>query len=171
MDLLIVDDEPNIRKMLRALLESEGYSVREADSAEAALVEVAEVPPEAVLLDMALPGMSGLEALPLMAQAAPGLPVVMMSGRATLSDAVRATREGAFHFIEKPLTPEAVLLTLRGAVEVGRARDLNPRPARGAGTRVGARRPHPRHGTREGADPPGGSHRCPRPHLGRERDR
>ncbi|HEX6199138.1 MAG TPA: sigma-54 dependent transcriptional regulator, partial [Thermoanaerobaculia bacterium] len=57
-------------------------------------------------------------------EAAPGMPVVMMSGHASLSDAVEATRRGAFHFIEKPLTPEAVLLTLRGALEVGRARDL-----------------------------------------------
>ena len=124
MDLLIVDDEANIRRMLRALLESEGYRVREAESAEAALVEVQSRPPEAVLLDLALPGMDGLEALPRLIQAVPGVPVVMMSGQATLSDAVKATRLGAFHFIEKPLTPEAVLLTVRGAVEVSRARDL-----------------------------------------------
>ncbi|MGD8322567.1 MAG: sigma-54 dependent transcriptional regulator, partial [Gemmatimonadota bacterium] len=52
------------------------------------------------------------------------VPVVMMSGRATLSDAVEATRRGAFHFIEKPLTPETVLVTIRGALEISRARDL-----------------------------------------------
>ena len=125
MDLLIVDDEINIRRMLRALLESEGYTVREAGSAEAALSEVRAHPPEAVLLDLALPGSSGLEALPRIMEAAPGVPVVMMSGRATLRDAVEATRLGAFHFIEKPLTPEALLLTLRGALEVSRARALS----------------------------------------------
>jgi two-component system nitrogen regulation response regulator NtrX len=124
MDLLIVDDEANIRRMLRALLESEGYRVREAESAEAAVTEVEEAMPEVVLLDLMLPGMTGLEALPLLTDAAPGVPVVMMSGQATLSDAVKATRLGAFHFIEKPLTPEAILLTVRGAVEVSRARDL-----------------------------------------------
>lgn len=124
MKLLIVDDEANIRRMLRALLESEGYRVREAESAEAGIEAVREAPPEVVLLDLALPGMSGLEALPILFETAPGMPVVMMSGQATLSDAVKATRLGAFHFIEKPLTPEAVLLTVRGALEVGRARDL-----------------------------------------------
>ncbi len=124
MDVLIVDDEGNIRRMLRALLESEGYGVREAGSAEEGIAEAEESPPEVVLLDLMLPGMSGLDALPRFAETAPGVPVVMMSGRATLSDAVQATRRGAFHFIEKPLTPEVVLVTLRGAMEVSRARDL-----------------------------------------------
>ncbi len=124
MDVLIVDDEANLRRMLRSLLESEGYRVREAGRAEDGLDAVRENPPEVVLLDLALPGMSGLEALPMLQDAAPGMPVVMMSGKATLSDAVEATREGAFHFIEKPLTPEAVLVTIRGALEVSRARDL-----------------------------------------------
>src|SRR5215510_8064158 len=110
--------------MLRMLLESEGYRVREAGSAEDALLDVQQQAPEAVLLDLALPGMNGLAALPHLTESAPGIPVVMMSGRATLSDAVEATRLGAFHFIEKPLTPEAVLLTLRGALEVSRARAL-----------------------------------------------
>ncbi|MFP3949077.1 MAG: sigma-54-dependent transcriptional regulator, partial [Longimicrobiales bacterium] len=73
---------------------------------------------------LALPGMSGLEALPRILDAAPGLPVIMMSGQASLADAVEATRHGAFHFLEKPLTPEAVLVTVRGALEVSRARDL-----------------------------------------------
>jgi two-component system nitrogen regulation response regulator NtrX len=72
-----------------------------------------------------LPGMSGLDALPKIGDLAPGIPVVMMSGKATLGDAVEATRLGAFHFIEKPLTPEAVLLTVQGALEVSRARDLS----------------------------------------------
>lgn len=125
MRILIVDDEANIRSSVRALLESEGYSVQEAGTAEAALVEVDAAPPEAVLLDLALPGMNGLEALASLRERAPSLPVVMMSGRASLSDAVEATRLGAFHFLEKPLTPESVLLTLRRAVELSRARDLS----------------------------------------------
>lgn len=124
MDVLIVDDEGNIRRMLRALLESEGYGVREAGSAEEGLRVAQEAPPEAILLDLILPGMSGLGALARFAQTVPGVPVVMMSGRATLSDAVQATRMGAFHFIEKPLTPEVVLVTIQGAMEVSRARDL-----------------------------------------------
>jgi two-component system nitrogen regulation response regulator NtrX len=124
MDILIIDDEGNIRRMLRALLEEEGFTVREAPSAEEGLNEARKDPPEAVLLDLMLPGMSGLDALPKLGDSCPGVPVVMMSGKATLGDAVQATRLGAFHFIEKPLTPEAVLLTVRGALEVSRARDL-----------------------------------------------
>ncbi|HUF91057.1 MAG TPA: sigma-54 dependent transcriptional regulator, partial [Candidatus Limnocylindria bacterium] len=113
------------RRMLRAVLESEGYRVREAGTAADAIEKVRERAPEAVLLDLALPGESGLDALPRLLEAAPGTPVVMMSGQASMSDAVAATRLGAFHFIEKPLTPEAVLLTIRSALEVSRARDLS----------------------------------------------
>ncbi len=125
MDILIIDDEGNLRRMLRALLEGEGYTVREAESAEEGIREVGREVPEAILLDLMLPGISGLEALPQIGDLAPGVPVVMMSGKATLGDAVQATRLGAFHFIEKPLTPEAVLLTVQGALEVSRARDLS----------------------------------------------
>ncbi len=124
MDILIVDDEGNIRRALRALLEAEGHHVREAGSAEAGLDEAAARSPEVVLLDLALPGQSGLDVLPRLLEVAPSAAVVMMSGQASLADAVTATRLGAFHFIEKPLTPEAVLLTVRGAGEVARARDL-----------------------------------------------
>ncbi len=125
MKVLIVDDEANLRRMLRALLEEEGYSVVEAGSAEQGLGLLEEHRPETILLDLALPGASGLESLPRFQEQLPGAPVIMMSGEATLSDAARATREGAFHFLEKPLTPEAVLVTLRAALEVSRARDLS----------------------------------------------
>jgi len=124
MDVLIVDDEGNIRRMLRALLESEGFGVREAASAEDGIEQAERLPPEVILLDLMLPGMSGLQAIPRFQEVAPGIPVVMMSGRATLSDAVEATRMGAFHFFEKPLTPESVLVTVRAALEISRARDL-----------------------------------------------
>ncbi len=124
MNLLIVDDEGNIRRSLRALLEAEGHFVREAGSAEEGLQSASETSPDAVLLDLALPGMNGLQALPLFQDIDSTITVVMMSGHASLGDAVEATRLGAFHFIEKPLSPEAVLLTLRGAEEVVRARDL-----------------------------------------------
>jgi two-component system, NtrC family, nitrogen regulation response regulator NtrX len=124
-DILIVDDEPNIRRMLGSLLRAEGYRVREAGSGEAAVGEVRAQEPDVVLMDLYMPGGDGLEALPRLREVAPGMPVVMMSGRATLSDAVRATKLGAFHFIEKPLSPEAVLLTLRSALELRQAKELN----------------------------------------------
>lgn len=124
-EILVVDDEPNIRRLLGSLLRAEGYQVREANSGAAASAMVRQREPDAVLLDLYMPGGDGLEALPELLKLAPHLPVVMMSGRASMSDAVRATKLGAHHFIEKPLTPEAVLLTLRSAVELRQARELN----------------------------------------------
>jgi two-component system, NtrC family, nitrogen regulation response regulator NtrX len=123
--ILIVDDEPNIRRLLASLLEAEGYAVATAATGEAGLAAVADDEPDVVLLDLALPGADGLEVLAALRRSNAALPVVMMSGRATLDDAVRATKIGAFHFIEKPLSPEAVLLTVASAVELRRARDLS----------------------------------------------
>jgi two-component system, NtrC family, nitrogen regulation response regulator NtrX len=125
--VLIVDDEANIRRMVGSLLRAEGYHVREAASARAGLLEVREEEPDVMMLDLAMPGSSGLDVLPEIRASAPQLPVVMMSGRASLSDAVRATKLGAFHFLEKPLAPEAVLLALRSALELRQAREVNRR--------------------------------------------
>lgn len=124
-EILVADDEPNIRRLLGSLLRAEGYQVREASGGAAAVAMVRDGEPDAVLLDLYMPGGDGLDALPEMLKLAPDLPVVMMSGRASMSDAVRATKLGAHHFIEKPLTPEAVLLTLRSAVELRQAREMN----------------------------------------------
>ncbi len=127
--ILVVDDEANTRRMLSRLLESEGHRTAEAADAAAALQAVAEEEPDLVLCDLVMPGPSGLELLRELAARAPDTPVVMMSGRATLGDAVQATKLGAFHFIEKPLRPETVLLTLGSALEVRRARQLAHRLA------------------------------------------
>ncbi|HEX7117301.1 MAG TPA: sigma-54 dependent transcriptional regulator [Longimicrobiales bacterium] len=123
--ILIVDDEANIRRMVARLLEAEGYRAREAADGRAAIAAVEEEEPDVVLLDLAMPELDGLAALRTLRERRPELPVVMMSGRATLGDAVQATKAGAFHFIEKPLSPEAVLLTIRGALELRRARELS----------------------------------------------
>jgi len=123
--ILIVDDEGNIRRLLASLLSAEGYTPVEAESGEAGLRKMAAEEPAAVLLDLALAGSSGLQVLERIAESWPEVPVVMMSGQATLGDAVQATRLGAFQFLEKPLTPEAVLITLKSALELRRQRDLN----------------------------------------------
>ncbi len=120
--VLIVDDEPNIRRMLAALLREEGYSTTEAGDGKEAVQRMGEVDADVVLLDLALPGVTGLELLEALHAGWPLAPIIMMSGRASLSDAVQATKRGAFHFIEKPLTPEAVLLTIKGALDLQRAR-------------------------------------------------
>jgi len=121
--VLVVDDEANLRRMLCAVLVAEGYRTAEAASGTEALAAVSRRRPDAVLLDLSMPGgPDGLETLERLAGEAPGVPVIMMSGRAGLSDAVRATKLGAYHFLEKPLAPESVLLTLRSALELARAR-------------------------------------------------
>jgi two-component system nitrogen regulation response regulator NtrX len=125
VSVLIVDDEGNLRRMLRALLEPEGYEIHEAGSVPEALSWLGRETPELVLLDLVLPGPSGLDLLPDLLHRHPGTPVIMMSGEATLADAMEATRRGAFHFLEKPLRPESVLATLRSAREVARTRDLH----------------------------------------------
>ena len=122
--LLVVDDEPNIRLTLQMVLEGEGFEVTLAASAEDGLLRLAEEPFDAMLLDVMMPGgMDGLTALGRIHTLYPGLPVVMISGHATLHDAVSATRAGAFDFLEKPLSRERVLVTVRNAVRE-RARDL-----------------------------------------------
>ncbi|HVH67919.1 MAG TPA: sigma-54 dependent transcriptional regulator [Gemmatimonadales bacterium] len=126
--VLLADDEGNIRKMVGALLESEGFETAEAANGTATLAAVERDPPDAVLLDLMMPGgPDGLATLEQLKRLAPDLPVVMMSGKATLADAVRATKLGAFQFLEKPLTPEGVLTTLRAALELSRARAENRR--------------------------------------------
>lgn len=124
--ILIVDDEANIRRMLGALLRAEGFSVTEAPSGNGALLAIDESAPDAVLLDLIMPpGPNGIDTLEQIRQREPHLPVIMMSGKAQLTDAVRAIKFGAFQFLEKPLTPEAVLVTLRSALELTRARAEN----------------------------------------------
>ena len=121
--VLIVDDEPNIRRMVGALLTSEGYEVRDAAEGAGGLARVAESAPDVVLLDLMIPGeFDGLATLARLRESAPDIPVIMMSGKAGLSDAVKATKLGAFNFLEKPLTPEGVLLALVSALELRRVR-------------------------------------------------
>ena len=121
--VLIVDDEPNIRRMVGALLAAEGYEVRDAESGAAGLARAIEAEPDVLLLDLMMPGeLDGLATLSRLRERVPDVPVVMMSGRAGLSDAVRATKLGAFNFLEKPLSPEGVLLALSSALELRQAR-------------------------------------------------
>ena len=121
--VLIIDDEPNIRRMVGALLGAEGYDVREASDGASGVRRATESEPDVVLLDLMMPGdFDGMATLERLRAEIPDSPVVMMSGRAGLSDAVRATKLGAFTFLEKPLTPEGVLLSLSSAMELRRAR-------------------------------------------------
>jgi two-component system nitrogen regulation response regulator NtrX len=117
--VLVVDDEKNIRRTLRMVLESEDYKVLDAPDAEEGLKVVDERAVHCVLLDLKLPGMSGLDALARLQSERPGetqVPVIVISGHGTVTDAVQATRLGAFDFLEKPLDRERVVITVRNAL-------------------------------------------------------
>jgi two-component system, NtrC family, nitrogen regulation response regulator NtrX len=124
--ILLVDDEANIRRMLGALLRDEGFAVTEAASGNAALLLLDQADPDVVLLDLMMPpGPDGLETLSRIRKRGSTAPVIMMSGKAQLTDAVRAVKLGAFQFLEKPLALEAVLVTVRAALELNRTRAEN----------------------------------------------
>ncbi len=121
--ILIVDDEEPIRTSLRGILEDEEYSVVEAESGEAALEMLGEKQISAVLLDIWMEGIDGIETLRRIKSKKednpidPDLPVVIMSGHGTIDTAVSATKEGAYDFLEKPLSLDRVLLLLDRAIK------------------------------------------------------
>jgi len=117
--ILIVDDEQGIRQSLSGVLEDEGYAVEAVESGEACLELVSRKPFHLVLLDVWLPQaqMDGLETLERLRRLETAPAVVMISGHGTIETAVRATKLGAFDFIEKPLSIEKTLLAVRHALE------------------------------------------------------
>lgn len=124
--VLVVDDESGIRFSLKGILEDEGYSVAEADSGEAALefLDAGEAV-DLMFLDIWLPGVDGLAVLERIKQDRPELPVIMISGHGTIETAVTALKNGAFDFIEKPLSLEKVLLCAGKALEFSLLRQEN----------------------------------------------
>ena len=142
--VLVVDDEASIRDSLHMILEYEGYRVDEAASGSQALAKVGERAPDAIVLDIKMPEMDGLEFLKALRERGYEMPVLMISGHADVATAVEATRRGAFDFFEKPLQRERVLLSLRNAVEAQRLqsenRNLRPEPDQLIGTAPAVRR-------------------------------
>ena len=123
--ILVVDDEADIRASLRMILEYEGMDLVEAASGPEGLRKAEASHPDAVLLDIKMPRMDGLEVLAELRARDQDLPVVMISGHGTIATAVEATRLGAFDFMEKPLERDRVLLVLRNAVERRRLQQEN----------------------------------------------
>jgi two-component system nitrogen regulation response regulator NtrX len=114
--ILVVDDEQGIRAALTQLLEYEGYEARTVASGQEALTTAEQWHPHLVLLDVKMAGMDGIETLRRLRERDPGQVVVMISGHATIQNAVEATQLGAYDILEKPLDTDRILVTLRNAL-------------------------------------------------------
>jgi two-component system nitrogen regulation response regulator NtrX len=123
--ILVVDDEVSICQSLSAILKDEGYQVLVAGSGEEAIKSVDSELPQLVLLDIWLPGIDGLETLKAIKAAHPNILVIMMSGHGTIETAVKATKLGAFDFIEKPLSLDKVIILVNNALNVIRLEEEN----------------------------------------------
>ncbi len=115
--ILIVDDERGIRETLRGVLEDEGFEVETVESGEACLKSVETNNFACILLDVWLPAIDGLETLKRLRENGNDAAVVMISGHGNIETAVNATKLGAFDFIEKPLSLEKTILTVRNAIK------------------------------------------------------
>ena len=111
--VLGVDDEASIRRSLEGVLKDEGFPVVLAEDGESAIRLLMTTRPALVLLDIWMPGMDGLETLRKIKELHPDLPVVMVSGHATISTAIAATRLGAMDFLEKPLDLSGTIQLVR----------------------------------------------------------
>src|SRR5215471_14966101 len=124
-NILIVDDEAGIRESLAGILGDEGYSTSSVDSAEAGLDLARKAAFDIVLLDIWLPGMDGMEALAKIRELENAPEVIMISGHGTIETAVRATKLGAYDFLEKPLSIEKTLIVVKNAIDSKRLQREN----------------------------------------------
>ena len=115
--VLIVDDEPAIRRTLRDILEFEKYEVDEALDGLECIAKLKKAKYDVVILDIKMPKMDGMEALERIQLLAPDTPVVMISGHANIDTAVESVKKGAFDFISKPPDLNRLLITLRNALD------------------------------------------------------
>ncbi len=131
--VLVVDDEPEIRRLVKEILEDEQYHVETAENAQAAREALHRESPDVVLLDIWMPDTDGITLLKEWSHGGkPPAPVVMMSGHGTIETAVEATRLGAYDFIEKPVSMGKLLVTISRAIEAEKLRRENLQLARAA---------------------------------------
>jgi len=137
-DILIVDDERDIRLLTSGILEDEGYQTREAGDSAAALASIESRQPSLVLLDIWLKGseLDGLEILKIIKQDHPYVPVVIMSGHGTIESAVAAIKDGAYDFIEKPFAADRLVLAVNRAIDAMRLKRENEELRLRAGTEI-----------------------------------
>ncbi|HXG55295.1 MAG TPA: sigma-54 dependent transcriptional regulator [Vicinamibacterales bacterium] len=123
--ILIIDDEAEIRRSLRMILEYEGYDVVEASSGAEGVALAERDGPDLVFVDVKMPGMDGLEVLQRLQTSREAIPVVVISGHATKEEVANSIKRGAIDFIEKPLGTDRVLVTVKNALERERLVDEN----------------------------------------------
>ncbi|MEM0988524.1 MAG: sigma-54 dependent transcriptional regulator [Pseudomonadota bacterium] len=128
-DILIVDDEADIRDLISDLLQDEGYQTRMAEDADGAFEAINVSAPDLIILDIWLQGsrMDGIEILKAVKRDNPGIPVVIISGHGNIEVAVAAVRQGAYDFIEKPFNIDQLMVVVARALEANRLRRENAR--------------------------------------------
>lgn len=126
-DVLIVEDETDIRNLIAGILQDEGYETREAATSEEALNAVRKREPNLIILDVWLKGssMDGIELLDMLKESSPDLPVIIISGHGTVETAVSAIRKGAYDYIVKPFKADKLIVTAMRALEAARLRQEN----------------------------------------------
>src|SRR5947207_10136101 len=129
-DVLLVDDDPDLLKLISLRLTSAGYRVRTADSGETALASLAVARPAAVITDMRMPGIDGLQLFDAIHRQHPALPVIILTAHGTIPDAVSATQRGVFGFLTKPFDSQELLQKVANAVRLTGA---EPEPTRQTG--------------------------------------
>ncbi|HXX46964.1 MAG TPA: response regulator, partial [Myxococcota bacterium] len=118
--VLIAEDEANMRRVLCALLERDGFRTLEASDGEAALASLAREPVDAILTDLRMPKMNGLELLEAVRRVHPDIPVVMLTAHGTVGSAVEALKRGAFDYLTKPFDPDEIRQVMDKAVSTRR---------------------------------------------------
>ena len=127
IEVLVIDDEADIRKLIKESLEEEGYSVTTAANSQQALAAVQQKPPHIMILDIWLQGsdLDGLGILEIVKKKYPLLPVIVISGHGTIETAVTATKMGAYDYMEKPFTHDKLMIVLKRAYETSRIKREN----------------------------------------------
>src|SRR5713226_9709927 len=121
--VLVVDDETAIREAIRMTLEYESYRVDEARNGQDGIDKAIKTPYDAILLDIKMPVLDGIEVLENLKEQHVPAPVIMVSGHADIATAVECTKRGAFDFLEKPLNRDKLLLSVRNAVRQQKLQD------------------------------------------------
>src|SRR5512134_1655574 len=118
-DILLVDDDPDLLRLISLRLTSAGYRVRTADSGETALASLAVTRPAAVITDLKMPGIDGMQLFQAIHRQHPALPVIILTAHGTIPDAVTATQRGVFGYITKPFDGKALLTQVQKALQFG----------------------------------------------------